>query len=48
MLVINASLILIPIHATRTANFLPFKLKTLFNIVEERLKKKLNFDVSAV
>ena len=23
-------------------------LKTLFNIVEERFKKKLNFDVSAV
>ena len=25
-----------------------FTLKTLFNIVEERLKKLLNFDVSAV
>ena len=25
-----------------------YPLKTLFNIVEERLKKKLNFDVSAV
>ena len=25
-----------------------FRLKTLFNIVEERFKKWLNFDVSAV
>ena len=25
-----------------------FSLKTLFNIVEERFKKNLNFDVSAV
>ena len=46
-----------PIHIVVWRNF-PFKLfiifalsfilKTLFNIVEERLKKLLNFDVSAV
>ena len=36
------------LHNSWTENLILLNLKTLFNIVEERLKKLLNFDVSAV
>ena len=47
------NIVIFPPNDNRFLTFVPnvinlYTLKTLFNIVEERLKKLLNFDVSAV